>query len=774
MSRIDIFNYNNYYNRLFKREANLDAYIAAGTNHFAFSKINFFKNDGVMTTQTLNFAVGQTMPDPDYLIVSDENKNIKSRWFVVESHWNRDLQLSLRLVRDVLVDFYDDYKNEDFYCEKGPIPTGYSDLIYNDEGMTFNQILKSRTLLRPTSGATSRYIVGYIDKTWAGGKVYYAEANHIYDTWDECPLNIFKNGNGVLADPTEAVCRIKLSDQAKFSGWPDIGSGFTGTIRITPSGARSMGAITANSDTLNCFGAENLTSTHADVAVSSAKTNCSNFYHKVWKDLRDNLGFRDFSEFNAYDGTKILVNGIMYEVSITSDGAQYAWTPSSLTNEESDIAYYIMNALDLVNEQPYLDLSAFGGTASHNPNIDFALNYNAYTVTFTEVTDGSGVTVVTIPASRTTNNILPYDIMYAVENSETRNFFTYLASQYMGGHVIYDLQVLPFSPASSAGESSMSVGSNTVYFTKNDSIHGTFFHDAIATYSTNQQKKRGAVQDLCRLYGPSGATCWEFNPAKIGGVPANSIKYEVTFAPYSPYIHVFPTFGAIYGSVNRDYSAPLLGESRGLVCSGDFSIPYSTNNWATYKINNSAFQLAHDRQIRNMAVNFTAERINEAVGAVGGVLSGTIQGGMLGPAGAVAGALGAGITGGAQIAMNDILRKEEMSFAEDMFGYQLRNVQAQAQPLAHTNFLSIGVSYFPYIEYYSSTDVEKTILTDRLMINGCSLGVVVTVAQMLSAAGASGTMSKFFKGRLVKFAGSEDTHIVSAINAELAKGVRIQ
>lgn len=80
-----LLQYNNYYNRTFKKEDSLTGYapykIQGTLIQNPIQNVNFIPNDGVMTEQIINWDG----PSPDYMLVVDENRNLISRWFVVES-----------------------------------------------------------------------------------------------------------------------------------------------------------------------------------------------------------------------------------------------------------------------------------------------------------------------------------------------------------------------------------------------------------------------------------------------------------------------------------------------------------------------------------------------------------------------------------------------------------------------------------------------------------------------------------------------------------------
>jgi hypothetical protein len=189
LKNLYLLKYNNYYNRIFKRETTLTNYL--NNEYQVFGNINFNPRDGINTEQVINFAVGSADFNADYLVVADDDDNIISRWFVMENFWNRKNQLVLSLRRDLLVDFYDDYKNEPFFCEKGLVD--YADnFIYNAENMNFNQILQSSTPLKDTN-STCRWVVCYfaegLTSTLEYGEQGPEESITIYINGEECSIS---------------------------------------------------------------------------------------------------------------------------------------------------------------------------------------------------------------------------------------------------------------------------------------------------------------------------------------------------------------------------------------------------------------------------------------------------------------------------------------------------------------------------------------------------------------------------------------------------------
>ena len=151
-----ILKYNNYFNRLVKRENNLSSYLKYQVGD-VIENVNFKPNDGVNTYQILN---KQPTGLGDYLLAVEDNE-IKSRWFIIESTRTRGGQYRLTLRRDLVVDNYTDIINAPCFIEKATLNND-DPLIYNKEDMSFNQIKTSETPLKDETGCA--WVVGYIPR----------------------------------------------------------------------------------------------------------------------------------------------------------------------------------------------------------------------------------------------------------------------------------------------------------------------------------------------------------------------------------------------------------------------------------------------------------------------------------------------------------------------------------------------------------------------------------------------------------------------------------
>lgn len=360
-----------------------------------------------------------------------------------------------------------------------------------------------------------------------------------------------------------------------------------------------------------------------------------------------------------------------------------------------------------------------------------------------------------------------------------------------GAGVVYDIQLLPFCPilvqsnwtltSNSATYKGSSQGTDYVFPTGTGAVNYpviysvkkkdlSFTKNVSYFYNLNSaiDMKVDSCTRFCRLVSPSGGSSFQFNAAKMWGpttTQSHTYYIECTFMPYTPYIHITPNMGGLYGG--RKYQ-----DQRGLVCGGDFSLPQVNDKWQTYKINNKNFQQIFDRQIENMEVNNKFALASDITGALTGSVSGAAGGAMIGgPAGAVAGGV-AGVVGGiADIAVNAAKRAEQMDYTKDMFGYQMQNIQALPQAITKTSSYVVDSLIFPTVEVYTATEAEENALKNKIKYNGMSVGRIGTFNEFKSAATSA---CRYVKCKIIRMDSlHEETSVANAIYSELNQGVFI-
>ena len=274
--------------------------------------------------------------------------------------------------------------------------------------------------------------------------------------------------------------------------------------------------------------------------------------------------------------------------------------------------------------------------------------------------------------------------------------------------------------------------------------------------------------DLVRLVSQNYSAIFEFSPAKSGGV--DGFLADCTYKPWAPYIHILPKLKGLYGD-----NFVSIDDARGLICGGDMSLPQLSNEWANYQLQNKTYQEMFDRQIKNMDVQndvnkqaalaqlFAAPITGGAAGAAAGAqvkgLTGAAVGGIIG-------AIGGGITAGVDYSNTLRMMEENRSYAIDMYGYNLQNIQAVPTSLTKTSALTYNTRVWPFIEYYTCTESERNALKDKIKYNGMT---IMKVGQLSSYPLGE---DNFYKGQVIRLPDSRiDGHMAFEIYNELNKGV---
>ena len=136
-----------------------------------------------------------------------------------------------------------------------------------------------------------------------------------------------------------------------------------------------------------------------------------------------------------------------------------------------------------------------------------------------------------------------------------------------------------------------------------------------------------------------------------------------------------------------------------------------------------------------------------------------------------AGALSAG-AGIMDVRLNDKLRAEALDYAKDQFGYQLQNIQALPYSLTKVGVQNNDYKYFPFVEYYTCSAVEKNTLLDKIDYDGMTIMRIGYIGNFLK--NEESKIGTYIQAKPIRLDGiMEDSHIVDVIAAELQTGVYI-
>ena len=790
MASIFIYNYNNYYNRKVKKE---DALIGYGSPVYTESStnLNFNPNDGVTTAFVAGRVSNSYNGRGDYLIYSEDNTSITSRWFVLEATRARKGQYNLVLRRDVIVDNYNAVLNGTALIEKGTVDDSNA-LIYNSEPIPVNQIKTKEYELRDDTNFA--WIVGYIAR------------NTSYDNGGSTTKNKMTFETSVIIPDLTVT---SLSDWAynKYVG------------------KELCKNITPHLDFITHMNVDEIWTAYRDLKVTSFDTNGMIIPNPPAYTVSDLKQFLDYlngksteilNNMNKYSGLYLTktVNEADYNSVTKLNGkilksgdayykirVQTKFTESHVNITENKSGDYMRTYLNgIFNNAPGLAL--FERNGSKVP-CRYTYEYDAAYLTLESMTYGSYSCEFPDENNRYHLKDAPYD-MFAMPYSDkgsiqkpngttnvpnNKTLAISLAqeiSRKLDAN-LYDMQLLPYCPF---GGYNM-VG-NVMNLTDTNSKRYTAIKDAndnvtaymiwctassgTKTISIKQSpyqiyytnKKIENQCSMYRLVSPNFSGQFEFNLAKNNTSKLDTFDVDFTYLPYNPYIHITPApFSGLYGSDFND--------ARGLICNGDFSLARVNDAWQNYQLQNKNYQAIFDRRIQNMDTNRKYDRINDIAGAIAGSFQTSMAGFTVGgAAGAVVGGVMGLAAGAADVGINESKYQESRSYAQDIHRYQLENVQALPYSLSKTTAFTFNNKIFPILEYYTCTDEEKLAVANEIANTGMTIGVIGKVQDY-----AFNTWSykdivsrNFVKCRLIRLENvKDDAHTFDAISNELNKGV---
>ena len=783
-----LLNFNNYYNREYKKLYDLNDYL--DYMKYSWTNVNFNPGDGITTTFPVNYD-----GEVNYLVLTDNTvpgtvgeEVIVSRWFIIESKFTRMGQRVLTLRRDILVD-YSSMATATVFAERGYVPNT-SSLIYNSEGNSYNQIKKSEKLIKDES--ESAWLVGYLaPNVFDNGNVTIQGSNtsvqydYSFATLDE--MNLAFPGVGLI--PTTLFYNFGSIDLRFLS--------------LAEGNQTYMWRVDFPNDMVNY---ETTSVPAADATMIIRQANLpdveglltDNFLTPTVANIISDKLVLDYSSVSRESITKIINNrDVIARVGTASGG--YTYYQLSVGTAQSSVQKHEIRSTTATNTFEYLtnQMSQLGtaGVATGTPDRYFFECIESY---FSCYWRNIPVTANTIELKTTTAKVdsspyycfaIPYHSVRVIKGNETiitdpreslllaRNIATQL------GSFCYDVQLLPYFPLQSYIDSmgridTTTMPEGTVAVLKSaDEVARTFLfwitkpNFSFAVPDTIDYSSEPKIQNetqFCRLNSPNYSASFDFSVAKNKGVTYWQV--DCSYKPYQPYIHVAPNWGGLYGSDFND--------ARGLICTGDFSIDLMTDKWQEYQIQNKNYNEIFNRQIQSLDLQQSIAKRQEIFGAVAGSLSGAMSGATTGAlAGGLPGAIGGGIAGLGISAVggvmdiidNQKLRDDARSSQFDMFNYQLGNVKALPNTLTKVSTYNINNKIYPFYEIYEATSEEIGALRQRLKWRGYNLGIIGQLSDFQ-------VEGKYFKGKLIRLeevhdVSLGDNHLLENYNSELQQGV---
>ena len=766
LSNLYLYNYNNYFNKEVKVENTLGGY---GEPVATLGSTNFKPNNGISTDHIINEDFSSIQPD--YLVVTDLYNSIDSRWFVTSCTRTRKDQYRLALLRDVMADFYPNVLDSTCFIERGNLPST-DDMIFNSEGVSFNQIKKGETLLYDRTGTP--WLIGYLPTN----SQLITEQQTVSVVADN--TQVLTGGYDEVKDWADNPKRCVYSSDALFKTASDISHGGTEysittvTVPSYISGATASKEEGKTLDTTIRYASGSSTASIRSACLGCAEqrifvsSNLSGLYQSAGELLPPSAGITFANKYR---------NAV---VSDTQGNFFRVGVEEILHTEKQTYDLREINPGTYEGCLEYLEgRPEFSGHIRYNNDLPSGIQLLINIVSEYRVTL-QPISVGTYHVKFSNTAYLPEDAPYYMiampYNRENLQLMVKIGEK--GASNVLDIQVLPYCPEwrrfnedgtlISAGD----VNKNFEYIKKADGSTAGYMFYCTATNFTldipfNIPLKDPKIQSNCdvyRLCSPNGNGQFEFDVAMNGGV--DYINVDCTYRPYDPYIHLNPNFGRMYGQDYNDF--------RGLILGGDFSIPMVSDRWAEYITNNKNYANIFDREIQNLKTTQRYGRLSEILSGVVGIAQGAGAGALAGSiipgAGTAIGAAAGGVLSAAgmigDVAINDALRAEQLSVKEDLWNMQLQNIQAIPQSVSKTGCLTYNNKLVPYVEYYTCSEAEKQALREKIYWTGMSVGRVGKVREFYNMGD-----KPYVQGSLIHIDINNDLQIVNRINEVLQGGV---
>ena len=486
-----LLHYNNYFNRIIKKENTIADYKAADADYKEVSNINFNPGDGVNTGLVLGLGQNGSLfegDEFDYLVaynVVDNVNVIDSRWFIVEQDRERAGQYELTLKRDVLADNYTDVVNSPIFLEKGFINDVNDPLLYNSESMELNQIKQFEVPLKDET--ESGWVVGYIPSD-AFPKVEPAydrvekkvtipmepdievDGLSSWNYWQYCSNNPNYKFMADSAGKRKVTVKIrserKYADSGRSVRCDLITADYTFYPNSTDAGTyaqKNSGYITTSTGTLNYpqWYQDYAPVTYMQGAISASI--CS----KIFDPVRNNSAFN--TALNTILGTGISIGDTSYlrrlqdKIILDSSTNTYYRISIISTSEGSPITVTSsttggQTALDALKNAMNYPTGAGGSLKGTYTTFTASNSSTSYAIQLTNV----GVSLyVDLNSDRAHLNDAPYD-MFCIPFSDTlklkyesttftcsKNVALSMATEIakdLGSGTVYDVQLLPYCP----------------------------------------------------------------------------------------------------------------------------------------------------------------------------------------------------------------------------------------------------------------------------------------------------------------------------------------
>lgn len=768
--------YNNYYNHILMKEETVADY--GGEVYRVNNVQNFNFNDGVDTDHVINLP--STVTEPDYMLITDDYGEILSRWYVIDVIHTRASQCRVVLKRDLPADLWQSLKDAPMFVKRAML-SEQDELITAPEGWNFNQIKKSETLLKDYTNIP--WIVGYIDPSRSDIDTIKATINRFSITTVDGIANYkYYDYSNLKANPKTFFydTERELYSIIAYNTATSTEYAFE-FIPNTYYGVREPRY--ARLDALR-------TAANTPTARNSYAKSCYDSYFPNMRKGLQSICLKtsaEIADFRSQDGAVIFdsTTSKYYQVRFENIPIKVHLTEQEITIEDTLFAYMESLVILANAHDPTIGIS---GTADDH-SFEFECDAYGYRLTINEFQ----ISQVECPISNTRNilNDQPF-CMFAMPYGDIKiDNTTYHAADYSmliaraisqagagSGGWLYDLQILPYNPITgllvegppsylsvsglTIGKdySPITIGQNTIDFIF-WATRSTFRLSVPYTVDYTDVKIKSQT-DFLRICSPGYDSIYEFNPYANRGLSV--INIDCTYKPYTPYIHVTPEFNA-NGLYGLSYGSP-----RGLICRGDFSLPQTSDAWATYERNNVNYQKIFDRQVKSQTFNAAIGLYSEAKSSAKTIAGGVASAMSGNPMGALT---AAGET--SDLLLSAASTIERFKAQQDIHELQLEQIKAQSDTLINVGAITANYKYFPFVEHYSCTETETEAARNTILYTSMSVNRIGSISEFLNNRTSSfQSPFTFISGTIIRlWANGLDAHMLQKLSEELERGIYI-
>lgn len=778
--------YNNLYvlkyNNHFNREIHSPLPLVTDYQDYIYQElanVNFNEGDGVSTT--LEYVL--PIEDGDYLLVADSIGKVVSRWFILDHdricRGQNAGMYRLQLYRDTIADNYNAVLNSKCYVEKA-ILDDKNPLVYNKEPISVNAIRQSGDPLIDDSKMA--WIVGFVSRNSTQTETIAINSTVVPDfKLDKVEdWQYYKYLGGGVGGNSNLSISAYIGREVDVSGttYTQYERAFFGSTRVSisdSSGVYNTYVYAGSRSAMETYLKGHRSALHGEIGSHE-----SDYFTNIPTQNKT-----DYVNINNQSGKIIQVGeNTFYKVGIETRTYQQEVT---VTEDKGSSTFYtkLQNVFN-----------GYENYKSGQAVYKSSLTVYVRTPVLTPVVEGEYTINFPDKASRLINKNAPFDIFYipysddmSIHAGDTesatgttiqanKQFAMSIASELgrsLNGEC-YDIQLLPYTTMTGYTVTDKLFDINSkdpkryTPIKKGDQIVYWLF------WSTSNEKSFGIQHpilldnvkmdnqcDTYRLCSPNYNGLYEFNAAKNEGV--DYFNVDITYLPYSSYIHVVPQLKGLYGNYTDQ---PI-----GLICQGDFSISYVSDAWKSFVINNKNYNSIWSREIENLDKIHDIQVQQQRIGAWAGALSkGAIVGSTVNVGAGVGAGVLSGIAGEADIRLGEKVYQENKAYKSDIRDYQLDNIKSLPYSIAKTTAYTKNNQLFPVLEKYSCTDEEKRVVADEIINYSMTVGAIGSPVDYVDNSWSYQDRESrgYFKGQLIKI-DLNDTHLTDAIAGELARGV---